>query len=105
MITPYIIYFVHQHPALFGWTMLALLFLGLVQYIILLNAIPLTISGLLSLLITVLVALMEKNKMGFLYNYVIDLEKVFYWTNDVVYFVSFITIIIVVLLKKKKEKK
>lgn len=84
--------------------MLALFLLGLLQYIMLLNAIPLAISGLLSLLITVLVALMEKNKMGFLYNYVIDLEKVFYWTNDVVYFASFITII-VILLNKKKEKK
>lgn len=102
MITPYIIYFVHQHPALFGWTMLVLFLLGFLQYIILLNAIPLAISGLLSLLITVPVALIEKNKMGFLYNYVIDLEKVFYWTNDIVYIASFV--IILVLTNKKRKK-
>lgn len=104
MFTEFIINFFKAHST-FSTIFFVLAFLsGTLRSILFGLTIPVAVSGIISLFITIFVALMEKNNMGFTYNYIIDLEKVFYWTNDIV-FIVFIILVFFLSFKKDKPNK
>ena len=104
MITEYLIELFQTHSNATNIFLGLVLLLVLFQWIFLGLLVPVIIAGILSLFVTIPVALMEKNNYIFTSNYILDKEKVFYYTNDITCiiflgFVSFVT------YKRMKEDK
>jgi len=104
MITQYLIELFQTHSNATNIFLGLALLLVLFQWIFLGMLVPVILAGILSLFITIPIALMEKNNYSFISNYILDIEKVFYYTNDItcmicIGFVSFLT------YKRMKENK